>query len=895
MTASSYGQPVSLVAGHAVSPVRVAHSVHNDCIHELFEEQAERTPNAIAVVYEGHQLTYGELNRRANQLAQYLRTQGVTQEVLVAICLDRCIEIPIAILAVLKSGGAYAPLDPQFPRARLAFMIDDLKASILLTVNRHVTRLPQDTHSMCLDTDWKLIEPFGHDNPPHMSLPSNLAYVIYTSGSTGTPKGVAIEHRQLVNYTRAVTRRLKFPRTCNYAMVSTFAADLGNTVLFPSLCNGGCLYILSRECAVDPEAAVEYFRHETIDCLKIVPSHLSSLLTSSDARLILPRQRLILGGEALSWNLIGKVRQLAPDCTIINHYGPTETTVGTITHEIRPTDSRTDSSFVPLGQPIDGAKVTIMTEDLRLAPPGTAGEIYIGGAGVARGYLNRPDLTSERFVPDPYGSEIGARLYKTGDRGRRLPDGTIDFLGRLDYQVKIRGNRVEVGEIEAVLAALPEVQDSVVIVREDEPGEKRLAAYIVARERGQSVTDLRAKLKQKLPGYMVPSAFILLKSLPLTPNGKVDRKALPKPDQRRNLDLVGVDARDSLELQLIDVWQQVLSIQGIGVNDDFFELGGDSILGARLFAEIGKRLGKRLPLATLFQASTIAGLANLLRQEDWSPNWSSLIAIQPEGTKPPLYCVHACGAHVFIYRSLVSHLSSDQPVYGLQARALDYQKERLIRVEDMAAHYLEEIREFQPHGPYYLLGDTLGGLFALEMARQLDVAGQEVGLLAMLDTHCPLPLAPGKRIVSHLSHLKQLGVRRYLRSAALGVKIRLALNRESGALTLPLTEEEQRYQQKVLVAEDPLARMEWAIYRATQNYVPPKRIPAKIAYFLARDNEYENRFEDNRRRWKTVAGGGFEVYVIPGRHDTIREEPNAGYLAQKLTACLESTYRRASP
>jgi len=895
MTASSYRQPVSLVAGHAVSPVRVAHSVHNDCIHELFEEQAERTPNAIAVVYEGHQLTYGELNRRANQLAQYLRTQGVTQEVLVAICLDRCIEIPIAILAVLKSGGAYAPLDPQFPRARLAFMIDDLKASILLTVNRHVTRLPQDTHSICLDTDWKLIEPFGHDNPPHMSLPSNLAYVIYTSGSTGTPKGVAIEHRQLVNYTRAVTRRLKLPRTCNYAMVSTFAADLGNTVLFPSLCNGGCLYILSRECAVDPEAAVEYFRHETIDCLKIVPSHLSSLLTSSDARLILPRQRLILGGEALSWNLIGKVRQLAPDCTIINHYGPTETTVGTITHEIRPTDSRTDSSFVPLGQPIDGAKVTIMTEDLRLAPPGTAGEIYIGGAGVARGYLNRPDLTSERFVPDPYGSEIGARLYKTGDRGRRLPDGTIDFLGSLDYQVKIRGNRVEVGEIEAVLAALPEVQDSVVIVREDEPGEKRLAAYIIARERGQSVTDLRAKLKQKLPGYMVPSAFILSKSLPLTPNGKVDRKALPKPDQRRNLDLVGVDARDSLELQLIDVWQQVLSIQGIGVDDDFFELGGDSILGTRLFAEIGKRLGKRLPLATLFQASTIAGLANLLRQEDWSPNWSSLIAIQPEGTKPRLYCVHACGAHVFIYRSLVSHLSSDQPVYGLQARALDYQKERLIRVEDMAAHYLEEIREFQPHGPYYLLGDTLGGLFALEMARQLDVAGQEVGLLAMLDTHCPLPLAPGKRIVSHLSHLKQLGVRRYLRGAALGVKIRLALNRESGALALPLTEEEQRYQQKVLVAEDPLARMEWAIYRATQNYVPPKRIAAKIAYFLARDNEYGNRFEDNRRRWKTVAGGGFELYVIPGRHDTIREEPNAGYLAQKLTACLESTYRRASP
>src|SRR5215217_259041 len=891
MKAVSHGQSVSAVAGHALSPMRVAQSLHHESIHELFEEQVERTPNAIAVVYEDYQLTYCELNRRANQLAHYLRSQGVTQEVLVAVCLERCIEIPIAILAVLKSGGAYAPLDPDYPRARLAFMIDDLKASILLTVNHHVPQLPNNaTHLICLDTDWKRIEPFDHDNPPHTTLPSNLAYVIYTSGSTGAPKGVAIEHRQLVNYTRAVTRRLKLPTTGHYAMVSTFAADLGNTVLFPSICNGGCLHLLSRECAVDPEAAVEYFRHEAIDCLKIVPSHLSSLLTSSDARVVLPRQRLILGGEGLSWNLIGKLRQLAPDCTIINHYGPTETTVGAITHEIGTMDSGTDSSFAPLGHPIDGAKVMIMTEDLRLAPREAAGEIYIGGAGVARGYLNRPDLTAERFVPDPYSTETGARLYKTGDRGRCLPDGTIEFLGRVDYQVKIRGNRVEVGEIEAVIAALPEVQDSVVIVREDEPGEKRLVAYVVARDRGQSATYLRAKLNEKLPGYMVPSAFILLKSLPLTPNGKVDRSALPKPDQRPHLDLVRVDARDSLELQLIDVWQKVLAIHPIGVDDDFFELGGDSILGARLFAEIGKILGKRLPLATLFQASTVAGLASLLRQDDWSPNWSSLIAIQPQGTKPPLYCVHACGAHVLIYRSLVSHLSSDQPVYGLQAAGLDYQKECLIRVEDMAAHYLEEIREFQSQGPYYLLGDTLGGLFALEMAHQLGIAGQEVALLAMLDTHCPLPLAPGKRIVSHLRHLKELGVRTYLRAAAHRMKIRLALNRKSDAAVVPLTDEEQRYEQKVLVAKDPLARLEWAIYRATQHYVPPKRIAAKLAYFLARDNEYKNRSEDNRRRWKTIADGGFELYVIPGRHDTIREEPNVSYLAQKLTACLESTY-----
>jgi len=316
-------------------------------------------------------------------------------------------------------------------------------------------------------------------------------------------------------------------------------------------------------------------------------------------------------------------------------------------------------------------------------------------------------------------------------------------------------------------------------------------------------------------------------------------------------------------------------------------LGGDSILGARLFRQIENRFGTRLPLATLFQVATIAGLANLLRKRGWCPKWSSLVAIQPEGSRPPLYCVHACGAHVFIYRPLVRHLGLDQPVYGLQAQGLDGQTEPLTRLEDMAAHYVAEVRDFQPYGPYYLLGDTLGGLFALEMAHQLCVAGQQIALLAMLDTHCPLPLSAGQRVLSHLSHLSQLGVRSYLQAAAHGVKKKLTRRSES-ADDLPLTTAEQEYEQKVIVAEDPLARIEWAIYRATQiNYVPPKPIPARITYFLARDNKYENRFEDNRLRWKTVAGGGFEVHVIPGRHDTIREEPHVAYLAEKLQTSID--------
>ena len=890
MSAFTTGQLGSASAAHSTSAVmRATEASHRQCIHELFEKQVQRTPHSPAVVFEDYQLTYSELNRRANRLAHYLRCQGVSREVLVAICLERSLEVPIAIMAILKAGGAYVPLDPDFPRARLAFILDDIKAPILLTMDRLVARLPEHSaHVICLDTNWSLIEALGQENPPHTTLPGNLAYVIYTSGSTGRPKGVAIEHRQLVNYIHAITKQFKLPATSHYAMASTFAADLGNTVLFPSLCSGGCLHLLSQECAVDPEAAAEHFKQKTVDCLKIVPSHLSSLLTSSDARLVLPRQRLILGGEALSWSLIGKVRQLAPDCTIINHYGPTETTVGAITHELAPMEAGNDLSSVPLGQPIDGAEVSIVTEDLRVARRDETGEIYIGGAGVARGYLNRPELTAERFIPDPFSGKAGARLYRTGDRARYLPDGRIEFLGRFDHQVKIRGNRVELGEVEAALAEIAEVRDSVVIVREDEPGEKRLVAYIALRDRGHSVTALRAKLKEKLPDYMVPSPLVLLESLPLTPNGKVDRSALPKPDQRPQLDPIRVDARDSLELQLVDLWEKVLSIQPIGIDDDFFDLGGDSILGARLFRQIENRFGTRLPLATLFQVATVAGLANLLRQGGWSPKWSSLVAIQPEGSRPPLYCVHACGAHVFIYRPLVRHLSLDQPVYGLQAQGLDGQTEPLTRLEDMAAHYVAEVRDFQPYGPYYLLGDTLGGLFALEMAHQLSVAGQQIALLAMLDTHCPLPLSAGQRALSHLSHLRQLGVRSYLQAAARGVKKKLTRGSESDDVDLPLTAAEQEYEQKAIAAEDPLARIEWAIYKATQiNYVPPKQIPARITYFLARDNEYRNHFEDNRLQWKTIADGGFEVHVIPGRHDTIREEPHVAYLAEKLKASID--------
>lgn len=794
----------------------------------------------------------------------------------------------VALLGIMKAGGAYVPLDPKYPKQRLAFMLEDLKAPLLITESRLLDRLPAGpTQVICLDVEKRTIETLSGVNPGNPIDPANLVYVMYTSGSTGQPKGVAVEHRQLANYTQSIMKLLQLPAGSQYAMVSTFAADLGNTVLFTSLCSGGCLHVLSRDQAMDPEAAAAYFADQPADCLKIVPSHLASLLSSSRAQLVLPRQFLVLGGEAPPWSLVNKIRQLAPHCTIINHYGPTETTVGAITYRMGPNESNDQVTGVPLNSPIDGAVIRLLNDDLELVTGSSDAEICIGGSGVGRGYLNRPDLTAERFVPDPFG-ESGARLYRTGDRGQPLGDGSIEYQGRGDDQLKVRGFRVELREIEAALAEHPGVKECVVIGWKNEQDENRLIAYLVPGNQTVNASEVRTNLKEKLPEYMIPSAFVFLNSLPLTANGKLDRQALPRADQRPELEVARVDARDSLELELVDIWEQILSIRPVGVKDDFFELGGNSILAARLFTQIEARLGKRLPLATLFEASTVEELATVLRQEGWSPSWSSLVAMQPEGAKAPLFCVHACGAHVFIYRSLISHLRPDQPVYGLQAPGLDGEQQPYTSVRDMASQYIKEVKALQPSGPYYLLGDTLGGLFALAIAEQLTQQGEEVGLLAMFDTICPIPLSLGIRLLCHLIHFWRQGAKTYLLAGFQSFTRKLMKKISNDPAAVPLTPEEKALERSALATEDPLQRIEWAIYRATQvDYVVPKRLPIRIAYFLARDNQYEIPLEDNRRRWKTIAGKGFEVHVIPGRHNTIREEPSVGLVAEKLTESLE--------
>ncbi|MEM9818667.1 MAG: amino acid adenylation domain-containing protein, partial [Cyanobacteria bacterium P01_D01_bin.6] len=490
------------------------------CIHHLFEEQARNKPNQVAIVFEDQQLTYAELNARANQLAHHLQKLEVGPEILVGLYVERSLELIIGLLGILKAGGAYLPLDPALPKESVAFRLQDAQVSVLLSQHQLVETIPEgETQFICLDSQWEAIAQESKENPTSEAKIDSLAYVLFTSGSTGNPKGVAVEHQQLLNYISAITEQLDLSICSGFATVSTFAADLGNTAIFPSLCNGGCLHVISQERASNPEALADYFRRHPIDCLKIVPSHLTALLTHSQPEQLLPRLRLILGGEACSWKLIEQIQSYTPDCLIFNHYGPTETTVGALTYPVseRILHVTLRGESVPIGRPIANTQIYLLDSYLQPVPLGVPGELYIGGDGLARGYFNRPELTQERFIVNPFSNTKSQRLYKTGDLARYLLDGNIEFLGRIDHQVKVRGFRIELGEIECTLKRYSTVREAVVLAREDQPGNKRLVAYVVTEDQADLATnDLRRFLLEKLPEYMVPAAFVTLEALPLT-------------------------------------------------------------------------------------------------------------------------------------------------------------------------------------------------------------------------------------------------------------------------------------------------------------------------------------------------------------------------------------------
>ncbi|MEG3918021.1 amino acid adenylation domain-containing protein [Microcoleus sp. T3_A4] len=593
------------------------------CIHQLFEEQVELTPDAVAVVFEAERITYRELNSKANQLAHCLQTLGVKPEVLVGICVERSLEMVISLLGILKAGGAYVPLDPAYPKERLAFMLEDSSVPVLLTQQKLVEKLPPNSARVVyLDSDWEKISFHNQENPSSLVKQENLAYVIYTSGSTGKPKGVLIEHKSLVNYTTVAIAEYQIEKSDRILQFSSISFDVSAEEIYTSLTSGATLVLRTDTMLDSVEGFLQKCKNWEITVMALPTTYwheLTAFLTQETVVLPPSLRLIIIGGEkALPDRLKTWLECVEQPVRLVNNYGPTEATVGATIYDLSVAD--TTLKELPIGRPLGNVQTYILDGNRQPVPIGIPGELHIGGSGLARGYLNRPELTDERFIRNPFSDFPTERLYKTGDRVRYLPDGNIEYLGRIDDQVKVRGFRIELGEIEAALSQHPNLLQVAVTLREDIPGQKSLVAYIIPlQEPAPTFSELRHFLKEQLPDYMVPSAFVILECLPVTPNGKVDRKSLPAPDLNSLIQKGDfVAPRTPTEELLASIWAKVLGVEKVSINDNFFESGGHSLLATQLLSKVSHTFGLNLPLSKLFESPTVAGISSYIEAISWA-------------------------------------------------------------------------------------------------------------------------------------------------------------------------------------------------------------------------------------------------------------------------------------
>ncbi|HEV7369720.1 amino acid adenylation domain-containing protein [Arenibaculum sp.] len=705
------------------------------CLHELFSEHAAATPDAVAVVFEEQYLTYGELDRRSNRLAHHLSALGIGPDVVVGLCVERSLDMVVGVLGILKAGGAYLPLDPGYPRERLAHMLEDARTPVLVTHAGAIDPLPDRARVVRLDHDAEEI-----DRRPATALdggatPANLAYVIYTSGSTGGPKGVMIPHAGIVNRLLWMDGTYRLGPSDRVLQKTPLSFDVSVWELLWPLVSGAATVLARPGGHLDPSHLASTIATREVTVTHFLPSMLRVLLDSGEFARCTGLREVLCGGETLPPDTVRMFLDRSA-ARLSNVYGPTEASIGMTCWHCAP---RHDGS-VPIGRPIGNMRAYVLDEGMEPVPIGVAGELYIGGVQLARGYLHRRGMTAQRFVPSPFGN--GERLYRTGDLVSWLADGNLDFLGRLDHQVKVRGYRIELGEIEAAMTSHPGVEAAVAVVREDAAGEKRLTGYAATGagagtgRQAPTAGELRAHLRRNLPQYMVPTAIVVMDTLPLMPNGKLDRNALPAPSARQQTgDYVA--PRDRNELTLQAIWERVLNVSPIGIKDDFFALGGHSLLAVELIGACNEAFSARLPLRALFDRPTIETFADGIRSGGGQSPYRALVPLQTSGTRAPVFCVHPAGGSAFRYVPLSRCLGTDQPMYGLQASGLEPDEPLAESVETMAACYVEAVRELRPRGPYRLLGWSFGGLVAYEMAHQLDRAGERVELLALLDT--PLP------------------------------------------------------------------------------------------------------------------------------------------------------------
>jgi len=836
------------------------------CVHELVAHRAKQAPDSVAVAHGERQLTFRELNERANQLAAYLRDKGVAKDIPVGICLKRSVELTVALLGVMKAGGACLPLDPDYPGERLAYMLEDSHAPVLLTQPGLLPKLgaasPDVVH---VSSDWEIFDGFSRENPSQPADSNDLAYVIYTSGSTGKPRGVLLEHRGLVNHHLAAIKLYDLRPEDRTLQFSSLSFDIAVEEIFPTWIAGATVVLRTAEMPLTGSGFLQWIRQQGITVLDLPTAYWHDLvreLKQTGESLPESLRLLIVGGEKASasayqsWmeSCKGRVRW-------VNTYGPTEASI--IVSSYEPTDSQLIPENLPIGRAIANTQLYVLDEHLKPVSVGTPGELHIGGLGVARGYLNRPEMTAQKFVADPFSCESGARLYKTGDLVRCLDDGNLEFIGRTDFQVKIRGFRVELGEIEAILEKHPSIAEAVVIVQEVN-GEKRMAGYVIASRPKPSGRELSKYLRDRLPDYMVPADFVFLETMPLTPNGKVDRRALP------SLEISGTEVRedfvaprDQFESTMTRLWEQVLGRKPIGVRDNFFELGGHSLAAARLMGLVEKEFGKKLLLTDLLQARTVEELVAMVRLDAPSQARSAVIALQPLGSKPPFFFVHGLGGSVLRFRDLARHMAPDQPFFGIQAQGLDGTQPCLQTVEDMAETYLRDLRAAQPKGPYFLGGYSFGGYVALEMARRLLAGGHEVRLLTLLDTYAGGSQSLLRRFLSLSAGRKIAYVQQRARRYAKSTRKRIEF------LFLPPAVKNVR-------RACAIAGKRYRLHPYSD----------RIVFFRASDKGLRG-LENPRDGWHKYAAGGVEVHEIDGDHGNILNEPNVRSLAAELRHCLD--------
>ena len=831
------------------------------CLHELISQQAERTPDRIATISGARQMTYAELDRRSNQLARYLQKLGVGPEVLVGMMVSRTTDLLVAILGVLKAGAAYVPLDPIYPKDRIATILDDTKAPVLLTDQTLAETLPDSTaRRVYVDSDWPAIAPENADDLPRTARPDNLIYVLYTSGSTGKPKGAQIEHRNVVNYLSSMRRKPGLKSEDIWLPVTTLSFDFSVLELYLPLVTGATVVLASREQAANPEELQELMVSAKITAMSATPATWRMLLESG--WLGKPELLLFCGGEALSPDL---ANQLLPRCRgLWNVYGPTEATVCSNLYEV----TSELNQVAPIGVPNYNVTMHVLDPKGELVPIGVPGELYIGGAGVGRGYQNRPELTAERFLDNP--RNPGERLYRSGDVVSYMSDGNLRYHGRTDFQVKIRGFRIELGEIETLLANHPSVERVVVVVQEDGPGEKRLVGYVVPKL-GRDIVpvELRAHLEPSLPYYMVPSIFMKMESFPINAHGKVDRRALPAPDWSQLSASEKRTPRDNLESILVRIWEKVLAVPNIGVNDNFFDLGGHSLLAVRLLSQVEKVVGRKIPLSSLFRGSTVASLAAVLGEGSESAP-EPLVTEFSAGAdgSPPIFAVAAPGVRAIGYALLSRQFEATQGFYKLQAQAPIAQGRPLSRLElrNLAVQYIAGMRAVQREGPYYLVAMCGGCQIAEQMILLLESQGQTIGLFGIFDTwvleHVHRPW--GFRLFGYQQRF------RWLQKASFREKLDWIKRATSNRI---------RIWRGTASASQPWAEAYWP-----KNFIAP-RFRAPIVLFKSPKQLYFY-IDDPLLGWGARSEGGVEVHEVNADHHEVLREPHVRAISKILVARL---------